>query len=142
MHFEACIQSLMAQVQDLTAQGLALQRSQQELSQAVASTAGISHSYGDRVIQILSTLAKGRTRYQEPNMAHPPPSTTPTDSKACERRTWVDRVASLSNFRDHVPGQVPSPKKQQPTPSAYMTLMYNGHSTLSTTHYHAPPAPG
>ena len=48
----------MAQVQDLRAQNLELQGSQQELSQAVASTAGISQSYGDHMAQILSTLAK------------------------------------------------------------------------------------
>ena len=41
----------MAQVRDLRAQNLELQRSQQELSQAVASTAGISQT------QILCTLA-------------------------------------------------------------------------------------
>ena len=55
---ETCIQSLMAQVKDLRTQNLELQRSHQELSQAVASTAGISQSYGDRMTQILSTLAK------------------------------------------------------------------------------------
>ena len=48
----------MAQVQDLRARNLELQRSQQELSQAVAPTAGISQSYGDQMTQILSTLAK------------------------------------------------------------------------------------
>ena len=48
----------MAQVKDLRTQNLDLQRSHQELSQAVASTAGISQSYGDRMTQILSTLAK------------------------------------------------------------------------------------
>ena len=48
----------MAQVKDLRTQNLELQRSHQELSQAVASTAGISQSYGDRMTQILSTLAK------------------------------------------------------------------------------------
>ena len=48
----------MAQVKDLQTQNLELQRSHQELSQAVASTAGISQSYGDRMTQILSTLAK------------------------------------------------------------------------------------
>ena len=58
MHCETCIQSLMAQVQDLRTQNLELQRSQQELSQAVASTAGISRSYRDRMTQILSALAK------------------------------------------------------------------------------------
>ena len=42
----------------LRTQNLELQRSQQELSQAVASTAGISQSYGDRMTQILSPLAK------------------------------------------------------------------------------------
>ena len=57
MHYETCIQSLMAQVQDLRTQNLELQRSQQELSQAVPSAAGISQSNGDRMTQILSTLA-------------------------------------------------------------------------------------
>ena len=58
VHYEMWIQSLMAQVKDLRTQNLELQRSHQELSQAVASTAGISQSYGDRMTQILSTLAK------------------------------------------------------------------------------------
>ena len=58
VHYETCMQSLMPQVRDLRAQNLELQRSQQEFSRAVASTAGISHSYGDRMTQILSTLAK------------------------------------------------------------------------------------
>ena len=58
VHYETCIQSLMAQVKDLRTQNLELQRSHQELSQAVASTVGISQSYGDRMTQILSTLAK------------------------------------------------------------------------------------
>ena len=44
VHYERCIQSLMPQVRDLPAQNLELQRSQQELSQAVASTAGINQS--------------------------------------------------------------------------------------------------
>ena len=39
----------MAQVKDLRTQNLELQRSQQELSQAVASTAGISQLYGDEM---------------------------------------------------------------------------------------------
>ena len=56
--YETCIQSLMAHVQDLRAQNLQLQRSQQELSQAVASTYGISQSYGEQMTQVLSTLAK------------------------------------------------------------------------------------
>ena len=51
---------------------------------------------------------------------------------------WVDCVASLSNFRLHVAGDIPTPDNQQPPPSTYMTLMYNKHYTLSTTHYHAP----
>ena len=58
MHYETCIQSLMAQVQDLRAQNLGQQRSQQELSQVVAPTASISQSYGDQMAQILSMLAK------------------------------------------------------------------------------------
>ena len=82
---------------------------------------------------------KGRTRYHEPNMAHPRPGATPRDTKASERETLVDQMASLSTFRDHVPGDVPTPDNQQPDPSSYMTLMYNIHYTLSTTHYRAPP---
>ena len=81
---------------------------------------------------------QGRTRYREPNMAHPPTSATPDNTKEWERETLVVRMASLSNFRHHVPGNIPSPDDRQPTPSTYMTLMYNLHYTLSTTHYHAP----
>ena len=58
MHNETCIQSLIAQVQDLWTQNLELQVSQQELSQAVAAAARISQSYGDRMTQILSKLAQ------------------------------------------------------------------------------------
>ena len=51
----------------------------------------------------------------------------------------MDRPDSLpGNFRDNVPGDVPTPDNQQPAPSTYMTLMYNIHYTLSTTHYRAP----
>ena len=50
----------------------------------------------------------------------------------------VARMASLSNFRHHVARDVPTPDDQQPAPPTYMTLMYNLHYTLSTTHYHAP----
>ena len=48
----------MAQVKDLRTQNLELQRSHQKLSEAVASTVGISQSYGDQMTQILSTLAE------------------------------------------------------------------------------------
>ena len=58
VHYETCIQSLMVQVQDLRTQNLELQRSQQQLSEAVAAAAGISQSYGDRMTQILCTVAK------------------------------------------------------------------------------------
>ena len=81
---------------------------------------------------------KGSTRYHEPDMAHPPPGATPDNTKEWERETWVARMASLSNFRHHVPGDIPTPDERQPAPSTYMTLMYNLHYTLSTTHYHAP----
>ena len=79
---------------------------------------------------------QGRTRYREPNMAHPRPSATPSNTKEWERETWVARIASLSNFRHHVPEDIPSPDDRQPAPSTYMTLMYNLHYTLSATHYH------
>ena len=94
------------------------------------------HLVGHPVPERNST--QGRTRYREPNMAHPPPGATPDNTKEWERETWVARMASLNNFRHHVPGDIPTPDKQQPTPSTYMTLMYNLHYTLSTTHYHAP----
>ena len=81
---------------------------------------------------------KGSTRYHEPDMAQPPPGATRDNTKEWERETWVARMASLSNFRHHVPGDIPTPDERQPAPSAYMTLMYNLHYTLSTTHYHAP----
>ena len=48
----------MAQVKDLRTQNLELQRSHQELSQAVASTVGFGQSYGDQMTEILSRLAK------------------------------------------------------------------------------------
>ena len=71
-------------------------------------------------------------------MAHHPPSATPSNTKEWERETWVAQMASLSNFRHHVQGDIPTPDDQQPAPSTFMTLMYNLHYTLSTTHYHAP----
>ena len=40
--------------------------------------------------------------------------------------------------RYHVPGDIPTPPDRQPAPSTYMTLMYNQHYPLLTTHYHAP----
>ena len=82
--------------------------------------------------------SKGRPRNHKPDMAQTPPSATPRDTKDMERVTWVDRMASLSNFRHQVPGDVPTPDHQQPAPSQYMNRMYNIHYTLSTTHYHAP----
>ena len=81
---------------------------------------------------------KGRTRYQKPDMAKPPASATLSDTKEWERETWIARMPSLSNFKHHVPGDVPTPDDQQPAPCTYWTLMYNRHYTLSTTHYHAP----
>ena len=81
---------------------------------------------------------KGSTHYHEPDMAHPPPGATPDNTKEWERETWVARMAYLSNFRHHVPGDILTPDERQPAPSTYMTLMYNLHCPLSTTHYHAP----
>ena len=48
----------MAQVRDLQTQNYDLQRSHQEISQTVSAAAGISQSYGDRMTQILSIVAK------------------------------------------------------------------------------------
>ena len=94
------------------------------------------HPVGQPVPERMDTV--GRTRYREPNMAHPSPSATSSNTKEWERDTWVAQMASLSNFRHHVPGEIPTPDNRQPAPSSYMTLMYNLHYTLSTTHYHAP----
>ena len=79
----------------------------------------------------------GRTPYYERNMAQPWPSASPADTMAWERRTWVDHVASLINFRDHVQPDIPTPTNRQPAPSTYMTLMYNRHYTLFATNYNA-----
>ena len=60
---------------------------------------------------------QGRTRYREPNMAHPPPSATPSNTREWERETWVPRMASLSNCRHNVPGDIPPPTtSSQPPP--------------------------
>ena len=37
---------------------------------------------------------KGRTRYHEPDIAHPPPSAIPSDTKEWERGTWVAQMAA------------------------------------------------
>ena len=58
VHYETCIPSLMAQVQDLRTQTQTMQQSYQELSHAVWAAAGISQSYRDHMTKILSTLAK------------------------------------------------------------------------------------
>ena len=55
--------------------------------------------------QVTST---GRTNYHEPNMPHSPPSTILDNPMAWERRTWVDGVPFLSNFRDHIEGDIPT----------------------------------
>ena len=69
-------------------------------------------------------------------MAPSPPDTAPASTKAWERRTWVDRVTWLTNVRDHVHPGIPALTNHQHAPSMYMTLLYNGHYTLSTTGYH------
>ena len=70
-------------------------------------------------------------------MAKPPPSACPADTMAWKRRTLGDRVASLNNFRANVHPHIPTSTNRQEAPSAYMTLMYNRHYTVSNTHYHA-----
>ena len=57
VHYDTRIQSLTAEVRNLQYKNQELQRSYQELSQAVAGAAGISQSYGDRMTQTLSTGA-------------------------------------------------------------------------------------
>ena len=76
---------------------------------------------------------KGRTRYHEPNMARSPPSTTRSNTKEWEREKWVDRMASLSTFRDHVPGDVPTPRQ----PSASLLHVHDPHvqHTLHPPHH-------
>ena len=66
---------------------------------------------------------KGRTRYHEPNMAHPPPSTTPIDTMAWKRRTWVDRLTFLSTFRGACPGGTPQPRQ----PAARPLHLHDSH---------------
>ena len=61
---------------------------------------------------------KGRTRYCEPNMAHPPPSTTPANTMTWERRTWVD-----------------SQQLQGPRPRQHPHLQ---QATASPLHVHSP----
>ena len=48
------------------------------------------HLVGQPVLERDST--QGSTRYREPNMAHPPPSTTPDNTKEWERETWVNTM--------------------------------------------------
>ena len=73
------------------------------------------HLVGHPVPERMDT--QGGTRYHEPDMAQPPTSATPSDTKAWERETWVARMASLSNFRHHVPGDVPNrTTSSQPPP--------------------------
>ena len=43
-------------------------------------------------------------------------------------------MASLSDFRDKVQGDIPTPDNSQPAPSTYIKLMYNKHYILSTHH--------
>ena len=79
--------------------------------------------------------------HQTPPPPNPGPSTTPqqySSTISWERKMWVNRVTSLSNLRDHVPGDIPSPDNQHPAPSRDITLMHNRHYTLSTSHYLAP----
>ena len=128
----------MAQLQDLRTQNLELQRSQQELSQAVGSAAGISQPYGDRMTQILSTLAKFDAvvqRYQRDSKAveasvsdHLEMSDSNT-AKCCSAvetlATRYAAVASGIDAWDHwystpaepntVPPPVPDPEPVAPT---------------------------
>ena len=62
---------------------------------------------------------KGRIRYHQPDMANPPPSATPSDTKELERETWVARMASLSNSRHQSRETSPPPttSSQPPVPS-------------------------
>ena len=46
-----------------------------------------------------------------------------------ERMSWVNCVASLSIFRDHVHPDIPTPTNRQPDFSTYLT-MYNCHYPL------------
>ena len=114
VHYETCIQSLMAQVKDLRSQNLELQRSHQEPSQAVASTVGISPSYGDRMSQISSTLAKSDAAVQgyrrdskvmEASVADHPKMSNGNTAKCFSAveslATRYAAVASRSNAWDH-----------------------------------------
>ena len=131
MHYETCIPSLMAQVQDLKAQNLELQRSQQELSQAVASTAGISHFYGDGMTQMLSTLAKFDTVpqvYQRDSKAlaasvsdHLEMSNSNTAKCFSAVETLATRYAAVASWidaRDHLYATPAEPDTVIPPPSS------------------------
>ena len=128
VHYETCIQSLMAQVQDLQTQNLQLQRSQQELSQAVASTAGISQSYGDRITQLLSTLPNFEAMvqgYQRDSKAVPASvlDHVKTSSSTAECFSSVETiampyadVASRIDAWDHSYAIPPPPSAPPPVP--------------------------
>ena len=45
---------------------------------------------------------KGCTVYHEPKIANPPPSTTPTNKMAWERRTRIDPVETRSLVCSHL----------------------------------------
>ena len=69
-------------------------------------------------------------------MTLPPSHISPDACMEWERETWADRLASQSGFKNVDP-DVPTPPSQEPAPSTYMTIMYDGRYGLATTHYHA-----
>ena len=79
---------------------------------------------------------KGRYRYHQHEMAHPPPSATPSDTKEWERETWVAQMASLSTLRHHVPGDDPTPRR----PAASPLHVHDRHvqSALHPLHHPVP----
>ena len=92
------------------------------------------HLVGHPVLERENTQV--RTRYREPNMAHPPPSPTPSKTKEWERETWVARMASLSKFPAQRPGGHPHIRR----PAASPFHVHDSHvqSALHPLHHPLP----
>ena len=65
---------------------------------------------------------QGRTRYREPNITHPPPSATPSNTKEWERENMGSPDGLPEQIQHQFPGDIPTPDDRQPAPSTYMTL--------------------
>ena len=82
---------------------------------------------------------QGRTRYREPNMAHPPPSATPDNTEEWERETWVARMAFLRKLPAPRSGGHPQPRRPAANPlhvhdSHVQSALHPLHHPLPRTH--------